>query len=191
MAELKTQPTDDDVDAFLAGIDHAKRQEDCHAVVELMREVTGEEPRMWGPSIIGFGSYHYQYDSGREGDWFVAGVAPRKQALTLYIMSGFRKHDELMARLGKFKTGKSWPLRQQARRHRPRRAPRADRGLGRACPRGEGHVLGVSLPRLPDGVEDVFGRGSGLDTGDIEGWQRLILATWWGSLDRIHVQETS
>ena len=73
----------------------------------MMKEITGESPKMWGPSIVGFGSYHYKYDSGREGDWFVAGFSPRKQSLTLYIMSGFRRYDELLAKLGKHTHGKS------------------------------------------------------------------------------------
>jgi len=73
----------------------------------LMQRVTGEKPVMWGDSIIGFGSYHYKYASGREGDWFLTGFAPRKQNLTLYIMSGFELYDELLGKLGKYKTGKS------------------------------------------------------------------------------------
>jgi hypothetical protein len=107
MSELKTQPHDGSVDAFLDGIEPEGRREDCRAVAQLMREVTGEEPVLWGPSIVGFGSYHYRYESGREGDWFLTGFAPRKQALTLYIMAGFPRFDELMERLGKYKTGKS------------------------------------------------------------------------------------
>lgn len=83
------------------------RREECRALVELLREVTGEEPAMWVGGMIGFGSYHYRYDSGREGDWFLTGVAPRKQNLTLYIMAGFDRYDELMAKLGKHSTGKS------------------------------------------------------------------------------------
>ncbi|MDX1478569.1 MAG: DUF1801 domain-containing protein [Saprospiraceae bacterium] len=107
MAELKTKPHKGNVDAFLASIDNEQRRDDARAVLALMQKVTGEEPVMWGPSIVGFGSYHYKYDSGREGDWFVAGFSPRKTSLTLYIMSGFKRHDELMARLGKHTTGKS------------------------------------------------------------------------------------
>jgi hypothetical protein len=72
-----------------------------------MKRVTGEEPKMWGSSIVGFGTYHYKYKSGHEGDWFVTGFAPRKQNLTVYIMPGFARYDELMAALGKHKTGKS------------------------------------------------------------------------------------
>ena len=76
-------------------------------VLDLMREVTGEPPKMWGASIVGFGSYHYRYASGREGDWLVVGFAPRKQNLVIYIMPGFARYGALLARLGKFRTGKS------------------------------------------------------------------------------------
>ena len=72
-----------------------------------MKKITKEEPKMWGPSIIGFGSYHYKYASGREGDFFLTGFSPRKQSLTLYIISGFKRYDELMKKLGKHKTGSS------------------------------------------------------------------------------------
>jgi hypothetical protein len=72
-----------------------------------MQEVTGSEPVMWGPSIVGFGSYHYTYASGREGDWMLSAFSPRKRNLTLYIMAGFERYDEIMKRLGKFKTGSS------------------------------------------------------------------------------------
>ena len=75
--------------------------------LELMREVTGEEPKMWGPSIVGFGSYHYKYASGREGDAFLTGFSPRKQNLVVYILAGFEQYDELMAKLGKHTTGSS------------------------------------------------------------------------------------
>jgi len=107
MAELKTRRNDDDVEAFLANIENESRRDDALAVLEIMQRVTGEAPEMWGGSIVGFGSYHYKYASGREGDWFTAGFSPRKQALTLYIMSGTSKHDELFAKLGKYTTGKS------------------------------------------------------------------------------------
>ncbi len=72
-----------------------------------MKRVTRAEPKIWGPSIIGFGDYRYKYESGREGDWFLAGFSPRKQNLTLYIFGGFPRYDELMKKLGKYKTGKS------------------------------------------------------------------------------------
>ena len=107
MAELKTQRNDGDVEAFLNSVEDEKRREDAFAVLDLMKRVTGEEPEMWGGSIVGFGSYHYRYESGREGDWFTAGFSPRKQALTLYIMSGTSRHDELFEKLGKYTTGKS------------------------------------------------------------------------------------
>ncbi len=107
MAELKTKPKYDSATAFVKAIPDQQRREDCLAVLELMRDVTKEAPVMWGDSIVGFGNYHYVYESGREGDWFLTGFSPRKQNLTLYIMSGFDGYDELMQRLGKYKTGKS------------------------------------------------------------------------------------
>ncbi|MDT8307432.1 MAG: DUF1801 domain-containing protein [Anaerolineae bacterium] len=105
MSKLKTQPSGDSVEAFLNSIANAQRREDCFTVLELMREVTGEEPRMWGDAIVGFGQYHYKYASGREGDWFRVGFAPRKRNLTLYLNYGFDEPAELMERLGKYKTG--------------------------------------------------------------------------------------
>ncbi|WP_420643599.1 DUF1801 domain-containing protein [Candidatus Leptofilum sp.] len=107
MAELKTRKNDGDVEAFLNSVDHDKRREDAFKVLDLMKEVTGEEPKMWGGSIVGFGDYHYKYESGREGDWFLTGFSPRKKSLTLYIMAGFPEYGDLMAKLGKYKTGKS------------------------------------------------------------------------------------
>jgi hypothetical protein len=106
MAELKTQPNDGSVEAFLESVENQRRREDAFEVLDLMKRVTCEEPTMWGSSIIGFGTYRYKYESGREGEWFVAGFSPRKQSLTLYIMGGFSPHGEVMARLGKYKTGK-------------------------------------------------------------------------------------
>ncbi len=107
MAELKTKPTSASVTAFLKAIDNPTRAEDARTIKSLMERLTGEKPKMWGPSIIGFGNYHYKYDSGHEGDFFITGFSPRKKALTLYIMPGFGRYDDLMARLGKYKTGKS------------------------------------------------------------------------------------
>ena len=107
MAELKTKQTDESVTEFLNGVPDEKKRQDSFAILELMTEVTGSEPRMWGESIVGFGSYHYRYASGREGDWFVTGFSPRKQNLTLYIMAGFHNYDQLLQNLGKHKTGKS------------------------------------------------------------------------------------
>ena len=105
-ATNKTQATDADVNEFLATVEPERKREDCRRVVALMQEATGVAPRLWG-SIIGFDEYHYRYDSGREGDLFIVGVAPRKSALTLYIMNGFGGYAKLMENLGKYKTGKS------------------------------------------------------------------------------------
>jgi hypothetical protein len=107
MAENKTQATDASVQAFLEGVEDPRKREDSFALVQLMEEVTGEPARMWGSAIVGFGSYHYKYESGREGDTMLAGFSPRKDNLTLYIMSGFGEDDPLLSRLGKYKTGKS------------------------------------------------------------------------------------
>ena len=107
MAEVKTKENDGDVLAFLNSVENKQRREDALAVLELMKDITGEEARMWGTSIVGFGHYTYKYASGREGDWMCCGFSPRKTSLTLYIMDGFDKHQELMNQLGKFKTGKS------------------------------------------------------------------------------------
>lgn len=107
MSDLKTKPSDQSVEAYLNSIEPQKKREDSLAILKLMQEITGEQPQMWGDSIVGFGSYHYKYASGREGDWFLTGFAPRKQNLTLYIMAGFDNYDELMDKLGKHTTGKS------------------------------------------------------------------------------------
>lgn len=107
MAELKTKPTDRSVAAFLEGLADESRRKDCREILRIMKRVTGKQPRMWGPSIVGFGSHHYRYESGREGDWFLTGFSPRKRDLTLYVMAGFKRHDALMAKLGKYKTGKA------------------------------------------------------------------------------------
>lgn len=107
MAELKTKMNDASVDAFLNTVVDERKRQDCFTLVDLMTEATGAQPRMWGDSIVGFGEYHYKYASGREGNWFLAGFAPRKQNLTLYIMSGFDQYDELLGKLGKHSTGKS------------------------------------------------------------------------------------
>lgn len=107
MAQLKTVPNDQSVELFLQSINNEQRKKDCYTVLEIMKEATGSDPQMWGPSIIGFGHYHYTYESGREGDWFLTGFSPRKQNLTLYIMPGFSHYEELMHKLGKYTTGKS------------------------------------------------------------------------------------
>lgn len=107
MAEPKTKPTDRDVEDFLNSVQDEKKRQDSFTILGLMEEATGEEPQMWGDSIIGFGLYKYKYASGREGEWFLTGFSPRVQNLTLYIMSGFDQYDVLLDQLGKYKTGKS------------------------------------------------------------------------------------
>jgi hypothetical protein len=105
-AEPKTRQNDSSVQDFLAAVANENRRKDAQTVLKLMQQVTGFEPTMWGPSIVGFGSYHYKYASGREGDSMLVGFSPRKQDLTVYINGGFEQHPELMEKLGKFKTGK-------------------------------------------------------------------------------------
>ena len=106
MTEPKTKLTGLDVNKFLNAIPDEKRRQDCYAVLEILCQATGAEPKMWGDSIVGFGEYHYVYASGREGDWPVVGFSPRKQNLTLYFSHGFEHYPDLMARMGKYKTGK-------------------------------------------------------------------------------------
>jgi hypothetical protein len=107
MAENKTKATDESVEAFINKVESEQKRVDAKKLVKLFEKLTGEPPVMWGPSIIGFGQYHYKYESGREGDFLMAGFSPRKTALTLYIMAGFSKYEEQLKKLGKFKTGKS------------------------------------------------------------------------------------
>lgn len=107
MATLKTTPTTASVRAFLDALKDETRRKDCRTLVRMMKQATKAQPKMWGPSIVGFGTYHYRYDSGREGDWFLTGFSPRKQALTLYIMAGFSRYDALLEKLGTHKTGRS------------------------------------------------------------------------------------
>ena len=107
MAQNKTQPTKLKVSDFIAGIEDAQKRSDCRELMKIMRAVTGRRATMWGPSIVGYGKCHYRYQSGREGDFFLTGFPPRKQALTIYVISGFKAHAALMKKLGKHKTGKS------------------------------------------------------------------------------------
>ncbi|MCE2458022.1 MAG: DUF1801 domain-containing protein [Dehalococcoidia bacterium] len=107
MAENKTVKTGASVDEFMAAVENRRRREDGFVLLEMMRDVTGLEPEMWGPSIIGFGSYHYKYESGREGDMPLVGFSPRKSSLSLYIMSGFDEYEEMLGKLGKHRTGAS------------------------------------------------------------------------------------
>jgi len=106
MADNKTKPTKLSVSAFIDGLTDRARRADAKALVKLMQNATGEKPKMWGTSIIGFGSYHYKYDSEREGDMPLIGFSPRKAATVLYIMSGLSNSGALLARLGKHTTGK-------------------------------------------------------------------------------------
>jgi hypothetical protein len=106
LAENKTTENDQSVADFLNRIPDAKKRQDSFAVLELMKKVTGLEPKMWGDAIIGFGSYHYKYASGREGDSPLAGFSPRKQNLTFYITDDFDQYNTLLSKLGKFKTSK-------------------------------------------------------------------------------------
>lgn len=107
MAEPKTKKNATSVAAFLNRVENEERRKDCRTVLAMMKQITGSKPAMWGTSIVGFGSYHYVYASGREGDWPLTGFSPRKQDLTLYIMAGFDRYKPLMAKLGKYRTGKS------------------------------------------------------------------------------------
>jgi len=106
MAELKTVKNDQPVDLFLQKVEDPNKRQDSYTILEMMETITGEKAKMWGDSLVGFGDIHYKYASGREGDWMLTAFSPRKQNLTLYIMSGFDQHAELLARLGKYKTGK-------------------------------------------------------------------------------------
>ena len=107
MAGPKTRPTDADVGAFLESVPDERRRDDAKAVCRLMQEVTGEEPVLWGTSIVGFGTTPLRYASGRELDWPVVAVSPRKAATTVYLMDGFEERADLLARLGPHSIGKS------------------------------------------------------------------------------------
>lgn len=106
MAELKTKKNDANVYSFISSVADETKRNDCLALIDIMKTITGSEPRMWGSSIVGFGSYHYKYKSGREGDWFLTGFSPRKGSLTLYLMPGLEILRADLEALGKFKTGK-------------------------------------------------------------------------------------
>ena len=107
MSDLKTRKHSGSVSDYLESIEDEQQRRDSRELVKLMQSVTGSKPSMWGTAILGFGSYRYRYANGREGDWFLCGFSPRKQALSIYIMAGFKRYPELMGKLGKFKTGKS------------------------------------------------------------------------------------
>ena len=107
MAELKTKPTKASVTSFLNSVADKKKRADCKIIAQMMRDATGKRARMWGSSIVGYDEYDYVYASGRSGTWMQTGYSPRAQNITVYIMPGFGKFQELMKRLGKYKTGKS------------------------------------------------------------------------------------
>lgn len=107
MYEPKTKVTEVKPLDFINQVEDEKKRKDSLVILKMFKEITGEKPKMWGPSMIGFGKYHYKYDSGHEGDCFITGFSPRKQALTLYVLSNFKGKDELLSKLGKYKNGKS------------------------------------------------------------------------------------
>jgi hypothetical protein len=106
MAEQKTKPTEKSVEDFIAGIADEGVRDDCTELVRIMKKITRKDPVLWGGSIIGFGKYHYKYDSGHEGYSCLTGFSPRKQNISLYVMPGFTEHSDLVAKLGKYKAGK-------------------------------------------------------------------------------------
>jgi hypothetical protein len=107
MATNKTTQNTSPVEDFINAVDNEQKRRDSWDMIALMKKITGAEPRMWGSSLVGFGSYHYQYESGREGDFLITGFSPRKAAFTVYIMPGFSEYADLMEQLGPYKTGKS------------------------------------------------------------------------------------
>lgn len=106
MTELKTKVNNASVVKFINSITDEKKKNLSFKILDLMKKITKEEPKMWGSSIVGFGHYHYKYESGREGDWFLIGFSPRKQNFVIYLMSGVSKYEDLLKKLGKYKTGK-------------------------------------------------------------------------------------
>ena len=107
MAERKPKENDQSVEQFLNRIEDEKKRQDCFVILSLMQQITGYPPKMWGDCIVGFGSIHYKYATGHEGDMALTGFSPRKQNLTIYITMGFERYPDLMAKLGKYTTGKS------------------------------------------------------------------------------------
>lgn len=107
MTTLKTSFTDEDVASFIENVDNEQKRNDSYALISLMEKATGEKAKMFGPTIVGFGQYHYKYDSGHEGDAPLLGFSPRKAAISLYIYSGGKQQDELLKSLGKYKMGKA------------------------------------------------------------------------------------
>lgn len=107
MSELKTKATNASVKTFLDAIKPDQKRTDARTLDKLMRRITGKKPKMWGASLVGYGTYKYKYESGHQGEWFITGFSPRKQNLVVYIMPGFETFKPQMKKLGKHKTGKS------------------------------------------------------------------------------------
>jgi len=107
MAEAKTKPTEVSVESFLDKLSDENVRNDCYSIIQMMEGITGEKAQMWGTAIIGSGSYHFKYDTGREGDICLVGFSPRKANITLYVLPGSPNQTELLSKLGKYKTGKS------------------------------------------------------------------------------------
>jgi len=107
MAELKTKPSRASVKQFIDAIDDETKRRDSRALLKMMKDITGAGPKLWGESIVAFGDYHFRYASGREGDWFITGFSPRKQAMTVYLMCDISVHQPLLEQPGKYKIGKS------------------------------------------------------------------------------------
>ena len=103
----KTVPTDDSVEQFINSVDNETKRNDSLEILDMMSAITDSPPVLWGSSLVGFGRYHYKYASGREGDFFLTGFSPRKQALTIFIMPGISEYETILGKLGKYKTGKS------------------------------------------------------------------------------------
>jgi hypothetical protein len=107
MSELKTKPTDMSVDEFIASVDHPTRRTDAQTLNQLFKDLTGWQPQMWGPTMIGYGSYHYKYETGHKGNMLATGFSPRKTNQVLYVMPGYANFGHILDRLGKHKMGKS------------------------------------------------------------------------------------
>lgn len=107
MAEIQTKLNDASVEDFLNKVENEQKRKDSFELIKMMQQATKEEPKMWGPAIIGFGSYHYKYESGREGDMPIIGFSPRKQSLTLYVGLGDDSENPLLKKLGKYTTSKA------------------------------------------------------------------------------------
>jgi hypothetical protein len=166
MAQNKTQKTSASVTTFINDIPDPDRRRDCRELAKLMREVTGKPARMWGPSMVGFGDWHYEYESGRSGDWFVVGFSPRKHDLTLYLMSGFTGMEALRKRLGPHRTGKSCLY--------VKRLDDVDRDVLRQMIERSAARMGPGGPKLKGGASKVRDRPS-------KGGRKWITLSIWSA----------